>query len=153
MSPTTMSLKCYISVYLGSKGWRYSNRITTRTKSWCVLLYPHFGPKNYSETSFLYCLPLMLFKFTVFTLQFSTMLQMHIVLFSVSNFPAYQTIQSVFLALRVVKKGFLKALHIFLHFIPIFCIKSYEKGILVISYRGTHFSPYNLPLGLFNLSA
>ena len=45
------------------------------------LLYPHFGPKNYSETSFFYCLPLMLFKFTVFTLQFSTVLQMHIVLF------------------------------------------------------------------------
>ncbi len=44
-------------------------------------------------------------------------------------------------------------MHVFLHFTLSFCIKSYRKGILVISYRGTHFSPYNLSLGLFNLSA
>ena len=70
---------------------------------------------------------------------------------SVSNFLACKTIQSIFLALQAIKE-FLKPLHIFLHFIPNFRIKSYEKGILVVSCSGTHFSFYNLSLSLYNLS-
>jgi len=33
-----------------------------------------------------------------------------------------------------------------------FLHKIIQKGILVISYEGTHFSPYNLSLSIFNLS-
>ena len=55
------------------------------------------------------------FKLTVF----STVLQLHTLLFLSDNF---------------------------LH-------KIIQKGILVISYKGTHFSPYNLSLSLFNLFA
>ena len=39
------------------------------------------GSGSILQTSFFYCLPLILFKFTVFTLQFSTVHQTHIVLF------------------------------------------------------------------------
>jgi len=87
-------------------------------------------------------------KFTVF----STVLQTHIVLL----------LSLIFLHLKPPKmfscitnrlKGSLRPLHIFLHVTPSHLHKIIQKGILVISYRGVHFSPYNLSLSLFNWSA
>jgi len=78
------------------------------------LSYPHFGPKN-TRSNFLSVSDY--FKFTMSILQFSIVLQTHIVLSLSLNF----------LALQVLKKEFLKPLHIFLHFVPIFCIKSYKR--------------------------
>jgi len=116
----------------------------------CSVSYPHFGPKKILvQFSLLSLIPF--FNSLCFTPQFSTALQLRIFTTAVFNSLACKAIQSVFLALQVIWK-FLKQLHIFLHFIPNFRIKSYEKGILVISCSGTHFSPYNLSLSLYNLS-
>ena len=57
-----------------------------------------------------------------------------------------------FLHYRSLKRVAKTIAHFFA-FYSVSCIKSYKKGILVISYKGTHFSPYNLSLSLFNLSA
>jgi len=60
------------------------------------------------------------------TPQFSTALQTAY-FFSIFNSLAYKAIQSVFLALQVIW-NFLNQLHVFLHFIPSFCIKNHTKG-------------------------
>jgi len=71
---------------------------------------------------------------------------------SVSNFLACKTTQSVFLHYRSLKRVS-KTIAYFLAFYSKFLHKIIQKGILVISCSGIHFSPYNLSLGLFNLSA
>ena len=71
------------------------------------------------QNSFLF---LILFNSQCFTLQFSTVLQLHILPFLSLNFLAFRAIQSAFLALQVIWK-FLNQLYIFLHSIPNFCIK------------------------------
>jgi len=101
--------------------------------------YPHFGPKN--TPSKFFSISDTFFNSLCITPQFSTALQLRIFTIFVFNSLAYKAIQSVFLALQAIWK-FLNQLHIFLHFIPSFCIKIIQKGILIISCSGTHFSPY-----------
>jgi len=63
-----------------------------------------------------------------------------------------QSRSKCFLALQAIQKG----LHdhcMFSYILFQFLHKITQKGILVISYKGTHFSPYNLSLSLFNLFA
>jgi len=114
-----------------------------------LLSYPHFGPKNtrsnFSSISDTFSIHYVLLR------NFPPRFNCVFFTIPVFNSLAHKAIQSIFLALQVIWK-FLNQVHIFLHFIPSFRIKSYEKGILVISYSGTHFSPYNLSLSIYNLS-
>jgi len=71
---------------------------------------------------------------------------------SVSDSLACKTIQSVFLHYKSLKRVS-KTIAYFPAFYSKFLHKIIQKSILVISYNGTHFSPYNLSLSLFNLSA
>jgi len=85
--------------------------------------------------------------FTTFTVP-----QTHVLLLLSPTF-LHSKSSKVFSCITSFQKGFLKPLHIFLRFIPNFLHKIIQKGILVISYKGTHFSPYNSSLSLFNWSA
>ena len=88
-----------------------------------VLSYPHFGPKN-TRSNFLSVSDY--FKFTMSILQFSTVLQTHIVLSLSLNFLAYKTIQNVFLHSKSLKRVS-KTIAYFLAFYSKFCIKSYKR--------------------------
>jgi len=70
----------------------------------------------------------------------------------ISNLLAFKAIQSVFLHYKSSKRV-PKTISHFSAFYSNFVHKIIQKGILVISYKGTHFSPHNLSLSLFNLSA
>jgi len=89
------------------------------------LSYPHFGPKN-TRLNFL----------------------------SISDtfsmcFADYYCASTTY----VIISAFKFISQFFLAFYSKFLQKIIQKGILVISYKGTHFGPYNLSLSLFNLFA
>jgi len=85
--------------------------------------YPHFGPKN-TRSNFLSVSDY--FKFTMYMLQFSTVLQTHIVLSLSLNFHAYKTIQNVCSHYKSFKKAS-KTVAYFPAFCSKFCIKSYKR--------------------------
>jgi len=114
-----------------------------------ILSYPHFGPKN-TRSNFLSVSDY--FKFTMSISQLSTVLQTHILLFPSLIFLHVKPSKVFFLHCKSLKRVS-KTIAYFLAFYSNFLHKIIQKGILVISYKGTHFSPYNLSLSLFNLSA
>jgi len=87
-------------------------------------------------------------KFTVF----STVLQTHIVLLLSSIFLHLKPSKVFFLRYKPFKRVS-KTIAYFPAFYSNFLHKIIQKGILVISYKGTHFSLYNLSLSFFNWSA
>ena len=133
------TVKAYIS-------WR--SRVSGFTWPACFLSYPHFGPKN-TRSNFLSVSDY--FKFTMSILQFSTVLQTHILLFPSLIFLHVKPSKMFSCITNHLKIS--KTIAYFPIFYSNFLHKIIQKGILVISYKGTHFSPYNLSLSLFNLSA
>jgi len=92
------------------------------------------------------------FKFSVSISQFSTVLQTHILLL-LSPIFLHLKPSKMFSCITSIQKRVSKTITYFSAFYSNFFHKIIQKGILVISYKGTHFSPYNLSLSLFNLSA
>jgi len=144
----TFQLQVVVHNYSGwNISWKTIRLMLTVFPSFVIILlsYPHFGPKNtHSNFSAIFWYFQIHRVFTV--------LQTHILLLLPPIFLHSKPFK-VFSYITGHLKGSLRPLHISLHFIPSFLHKTIQKGILVISYKGTHFSPYNLSLGLFNLFA
>jgi len=109
--------------------------------AWWLVSYPHFGPKN-TRSNFLYVSDY--FKFTMSLSQFSTVLQTHILLFLSPIFLHLKPPKVFFLHCKSLKKVS-KTMAYFATFYSNFFHKIIQKGILVISYKGTHFSPCICP--------
>ena len=110
-----------------------------------MLSYPHFGPKN-THSNFS-----AIFWYFQIHRVFYCASNAHFTV-TISNRHTSKAIQGVFLHYESSKRVS-RTIACFPAFYSNFLHKIIQKGILVISYKGTHFSPYNLSLNPFNLSA
>ena len=112
------------------------------------LSYPHFGPKNTRSNFFLF---LVISNSLCLFYNFYCATNAHFTVI-ISSLITFKAIQSVFLHYKPFEKVS-KTIACFPAFYSNFCIKSYKRVFWSFPAVEPIFSPYNLSLSPFNLSA